>query len=311
MLAILTTSISLFLLNISKITLGLLNNENCHLTSTLETDDCFISFIECNGNKFVVKQIKDPSPDEQFLLVLDTLGCFIAESSDIPMNKVTIIPPNMPFHGKKILEFPATLHSLAIGISTDQKCFYQDIDVHQRFRKENSPMWQRWGPLPSEKTGLTIGIIQNMAKHPDLPRIVALDTFLGNADRSSPNLYYDKTTDSFCGIDMAASFSSPLALVAYQHLQKVDRSHLTSDEFSALMEYANTLEFLINNWHPEKQERILLEYSEEAGFKNGGRLFDQNVAERIEFHKMNIKNNYQNSIDLLKLINQQLRASQT
>jgi hypothetical protein len=75
----------------------------------------------------VIKQIKDSSPDEHFLLVLDTLGCFIAESSDIPMNKVTIIPSNTPFHGKKVLEFPATLHSLANGISTDKKCFYQDI----------------------------------------------------------------------------------------------------------------------------------------------------------------------------------------
>ena len=41
----------------------------------VETDDCLISFIECLGNKFVIKQIKEPVPDEQFLLVLDTLGC--------------------------------------------------------------------------------------------------------------------------------------------------------------------------------------------------------------------------------------------
>lgn len=282
-------------------------NENlCHITSALETDDCFICFIECSNNRFVVKQIKDPSPDEQFLLVLDTLGCFIAESSNIPMNKVTIIPSNMPFHGKKVLEFPATLHSLAMGVSTDKTCPYQDIDVHQRFRKKNSPMWHRWGPLTSEKTGLTIEIIQNMAKHPDLPKIVALDTFVGNADRSSPNLYYDEITDRFCGIDMAASFSSPLALAAYQHLQELRRSHLTSEELSALTDYANTLDFLIKNWPPEKQECILLEYSEMAGFKDGSCLLDQDVAERIEFHKKNINDNYQHCINLLKLINRKL-----
>jgi hypothetical protein len=119
----------------------------CHFTSTLETDDCLISFIECSGRKFVIKQIKDSSPDEQFLLVLDATGCFIAETSNIPMNKVTIIPSNISWLGKKILEFPATFHSLATGISTDKKCLYQNIDVHQRFRKENSPLWHRWGPL--------------------------------------------------------------------------------------------------------------------------------------------------------------------
>lgn len=190
----------------------------CYLIDILETDNCFISFVDERDNKFIIKQIKDPSPDEQFLLVLDALGCLIAESCDIAMNKVTIIPANTSFHGKKILEFPATLHSLAKGISTDKKCFYQNIDVHQRFRKKDSPNWHRWGPLAAEKTGLTKKTIQNMAKHPDLPKIVALDTFVGNADRSSPNLYYDEITDRFCGIDMAASFSSPLALAAYQHV---------------------------------------------------------------------------------------------
>lgn len=286
------------------------NENSWHLINTLETDDCFISFIECADKKFVVKQIKDSSPDEQFLLVLDALGCFIAESSDIPMNKVTIIPSNKAFHGKKTLEFPATLHSLVKGVSTDKMCFYQDIDIHQRYRYKNSPMWHQWGPLAPEKTGLTIEIIQNMARHPDLPRIVALDTFVGNADRSPPNLYYDEIADRFCGIDMAASFSSPLPLVAYQCFKRL-KSHLTGSELSALTDYANTLEFLIKAWPPEKQERILMEYSEMAGFTHGSCLFDQDVFERIEFHKKRIKDNYKSSLNLLKLIKRKVKIFQT
>lgn len=92
-------------------------------------------------------------------------------------------------------------------------------------------MWQIWGPLPPEKTGLTLAVIQDMAKHPDLPKIVALDTFVGNADRSCPNLYYDKVADRFCGIDMAASFSSPLAFWACQQLVKLKKSEFTQDEY--------------------------------------------------------------------------------
>lgn len=273
------------------------------LTSALETDDCFISFLECSDEKFVLKQIKEASPDEQFLLVLDALGCHIAETSAIPMNRVTIIPSGVSFSGKKILELPATLHTLARGVTTEEESPYQDLDVHQRFRKENSPMWHRWGPLSPEKTGLTISIIQAMSKHSDLPKIVALDTFVGNADRSSPNLYYDKTTDRFCGIDMAASFSAPLAFFAYRQLEAAKDKYFTHGELTALEKYVRTLEFLIKNWPPERQERMLLEYSEIAGFKKGNPLFDQNVADRIEFHKKNMHDNYRNCVELIKQMN--------
>lgn len=250
-----------------------------------------------------MKQIKNPSPDEQFLLVLDALGCHIAEDSEIPINKITIIPSGVAFSGKNMVELPATLHTLAIGVSTDQKCHYQDVDLHQRFRKENSPMWHRWGPLPTEKSGLTMSVIHEMAAHPDLPRIAALDTFVGNADRSSPNLYYDETRDRFCGIDMAAAFSSPLALVACEQLKERKKSHFTPHELSALTSYAATLESLIKKWPPEKQERILLKYSAFAGFKKETFLFDQNVDNRIEFHKRCIQDNYRNSLELLEIIN--------
>ena len=40
-----------------------------------EMEGCFISFIEHDGTHFIVKQLKDTSPDEQFILVLDALGC--------------------------------------------------------------------------------------------------------------------------------------------------------------------------------------------------------------------------------------------
>lgn len=267
-----------------------------------DTDECYISFIEYSGNKYVVKQIKNPSPDEQFLLVLDSLGCFIAEVSDIPMNKVKIIPPNVPFPGKRVLRFPATLHTLANGVSTDKECLYQDVDIHQRFRKEETLMWHCYGPLPVELIGLTYTVIQEMAKHPDLAKIAALDTFLGNADRSPPNLFYDNISDRFCGIDMAAAFSSPLALSACNQLRAMKKEHFTDKELAALQDYVDTLAFLVETWPPERQERALLEYSERAGFKKGNPLFDQDVADRIEFHKQCIKDNYENSIELIKIM---------
>lgn len=274
------------------------------IIESFETEECFISFIECSGNQYVVKQIKDPSPNEQFLLVIDALGCQIAEISGIPQNRVTIIPANVTFPGKKLLEFPATLHTFATGVCTEQGSFYKDIDIHQRFRAENSPMWRRYGPLPAERTGLTKLIIQAMARHPDLPKIVALDTFVGNADRSSPNLYYDESTDRFCGIDMAASFTKPLGLAACRQLKGMRSLEFTQNELSALMDYANTLESLIKNWPPEKIELSLMVFAAMAGFQKGNLLFDQDVEERIMFHKRCMRENDENCRELVKVIHQ-------
>lgn len=117
-----------------------------------EVDDCFISFFQDpSGNDFVLKQIKEDSGDEQFLLVLDALACHMAETMQIPMNRITIIEPNPSSFPQKIKPgFPATLHTKAFGKSTDQQGPYQNIDIHQRFQRKNSPKEQKWGVLPPE-----------------------------------------------------------------------------------------------------------------------------------------------------------------
>jgi len=269
---------------------------------SFETEDCYISFVEREGERFVVKQIKDARPDEQFLLILDALGCHIAEEANIPVNRVRIIPANAPFPGKKVLELPATLHTFAKGVSSDEASSYRDLDLHQRYLKENTPLWHRWGPLAPEDTGLTKRIIHNMAKHPDLPSLVALDTFVGNSDRSPPNLFYDSLSDHFCGIDMAASFRAPLAEAACRQLKGMRKEQFDQVTLSALQNYASTLEVLLKTWPPEEQERMLLLYSERAGFKKGSHLSDRDVKNRIAFHIACIRDNYLWSVELVKVL---------
>ncbi len=270
---------------------------------SLETDDCFISFLrDSSKNEFVIKQVKDPSPDEQFLLVLDALGCHIAEQIGVSMNRVSLIPPSVSHIGKKLPSFPATLHTLAKGLSiTEETSPYHLIDIHQRYRKENSPMWKKWGPLPLEETGLTRRIIQNMAKHPDLPKIVALDTFLGNADRSAPNLFYDEESDRFCGIDMAAAFNTELAKEACGQIASME-GPFSQAEKAALKEYVSTLEILLKKYPAEELERLLLEYAKKGGFIEGSDLWNEGVQERIEHHKRRIRSNCTFSKELVFLI---------
>jgi len=276
-----------------------------------EVDDCFISFFQDpSGNDFVLKQIKEDSGDEQFLLVLDALACHMAETMQIPMNRITIIEPNPSSFPQKIKPgFPATLHTKAFGKSTDQQGPYQNIDIHQRFQRKNSPKEQKWGVLPPEKAGLTLTVIREMAKHSDLSGIVALDTFVGNADRSPPNLFYDSVTDRFCGIDMAASFNSNLAKEACRQLQTLlDKGIILSlTEKDALAKYIHTLEILIQKYPPYQQEDLLLKFSQKAGFIEGSSLFNQDVIERIEHHKKCIKCNYEHSSQLVALAHKLLQ----
>jgi hypothetical protein len=267
-----------------------------------EANECVISFLDSTQGNFVLKQYKDHSPDEQFLLVLDALACHIAEDVNISINKVFIIPANSPLPGKTWVELPATLHSFALGISTDHDCLYHDIDIHQRYPKESNAFWYNGGKLPPHRKGLTFAVIENMAKHRDLPSIVALDTFVGNADRSSPNLFYDSITDRFCGIDMAASFSSPLAFEACKQLKLIEKINLTDQQKKGLKSYADTLKKLIENWPPEKQAAFLVEYAIKAGFYEGSLLYNQDIIDRIKFHKKCINSNYTCSLELVNII---------
>lgn len=284
---------------------NLIDSSIYEIESRFETDDCLITFLtEPSGNKCLIKQIKHSSPDENFLLVLDALGCHIAEKTKISMNRVKIIHANTAFPGKTRFGFPATIHTIAKGQNIENSCCFENLDIHQRLRKENSPLWKQYGPLPPQKRGLTLTVIQNMAKHKDLPSIVALDTFVGNADRSSPNLYYDVETDRFCGIDMAAAFSSKLGQEACWHLENMLQNHvpISAAEKIALSEYLHTLVILINNFPPEKQEQLLLKFAELAGFEEGSHLLDENVFDRIHFHKNCIHNNYENCKKLIIMI---------
>lgn len=221
-----------------------------------ETTDCIIVFLEdAVGEQWILKQIKDPTPQEQFLLVIDATTCAIGCALSIPVNKIVLISPGTPFPGRRFMDLPASFHALAAGKSVEEKLPWTSFDLHQRLRKEGSPQWKKWGPLPPEETGLSPAVLQTMAGHSSLPAIAALDTFTGNADRSNPNIFYNEETDTFCGIDMAAPFNSLLAASACNQLQRVLRKEitLTSSEILALGRYLLTFSL---SWNIFRQKKL-------------------------------------------------------
>ncbi len=260
----------------------------------IESNDCILSFLD---DDLLVKQVKDPNPDEQFLLVLDASGCAIAESIELPINRVKIIPPNSPFPGKKHIFLPATLHTRVPGASIPESDL--EVQIHQRVQKTIN----RW-PLSPEQEGLNPSIIENMAMHDDLPGIVALDTFVGNADRSQPNLFYDPKTNRYFGIDLAASFCSALGKAACEQLKRFEaqKSNFSVKEREGLIKYTNTLEALLKLWPPEAIENLLLENANKAGFEKCGPLWNRDVEERIIFHRKMIQSNHASIVELVRLL---------
>lgn len=84
---------------------------------------------------------------------------------------------------------------------------------------------------------------------------------------------------------------------------------MREEEINALEKYARTLECLIIHWPPERQKDLLLALAESAGFVEESMLFDQNVKDRIEFHKRCIEQNYESCVALLEILTSRTRMN--
>ena len=112
--------------------------------------------------------------------------------------------------------------------------------------------------------GVTRSNLEAM-KHPDLAKIMAFDSFVGNGDRHGSNLFYDKNTGGFTAIDNAGTFltqgytrsiaRSLKDTTKYQEILQQDPSLK-----AGLIEYKKTLEDLIAKNPPAKTKSRLLGY---------------------------------------------------
>lgn len=199
---------------------GLLySREPFRIIRTFENEESLLTLIEdLSGKQFILKQIMNEDSSEQLLLLVDLCASQIGIACQIPVNKVSLIPANTKFPGKTLCHLPATLHEVVPGIAVEDQLPWEDFSVHQRFHRPIE--FERiWGALPPGRKGLTDEVLNHMKKHSDLIKIVAFDTFVGNGDRSNPNLFYDKVSNQFWGIDMAASFHSPLAKIVKEKMR--------------------------------------------------------------------------------------------
>lgn len=109
-----------------------------------------------------------------------------------------------------------------------------------------------------EERGLIERVVEGMAISPDLPPIVALDTFLSNGDRHDGNILYNKEMDAYYAIDFELLMPSPFAKYALNYIAFLRSTGKcpTADQRAALASYCQTLERLIQQFPPEVLWRL-------------------------------------------------------
>jgi hypothetical protein len=210
-----------------------------------------------NGNSYVFKQVSNPLVMAMLQPPSDVVASEIGRNAGINVNKTMLVPAASKFFLKKGI-LGATLHETVPGESIDSLA-------------EREPDHQFAGIRLSQASGLTpMGIkpshLKSLALHPDLPKIAALDTFMGNWDRGRSNLFYDKTSNSFHGIDMGVSlshkpFGASLSQVTKKNFEKADFSKLSPEQIKAADSYLSTLKTLYRDNPPAKIERRLASYN--------------------------------------------------
>jgi len=263
------------------------------LISMREMRFCYISFVKVNGEVFLVKQ---KIPVNKLLgAARDALTAYImADSSrENIAHKVDIIPAGKDFPGKKRLDWPATIHTIAPGrMIKGQKSLYKKMNIKQAelgFRRDMLP----W-----------------MASHTTLATIVAYDTFMCNHDRHRGNLFYDKSNDSFCAIDMDSAYKYNLCSLACNNLMDMINSGLLtfkSTEIKALMIYRDTLKRLIAKYKPEDTIALYNHFVEKAGFVEGSPLYTRKIQLELDRNRAMMRESYADAQRLVKIVNAIIR----
>ncbi len=234
----------------------------------------------------------------------------MAEKAGLPMMQAKIIPPHVgdAYKHTKHAQKPALLLTCANGGPVEKQAdIFPDFDLQQPLldmeqNLKNPTFYYLLPKIPKhEKRGLTRRVIQTMATHKDLPKIVAFDTFVGNIDRNKGNIFYDPVTDQFCGIDLDQSFMADLcqeACTQLQTLQQQAATSLTSEEIAGLKIYRSMLQQLLTQCPAEATKQKILDYYGICGFST------EDLKEAVMFHQKLIDESYQSCQKLVTLLDQ-------
>ncbi len=282
------------------------------ISSVIKTLFTCVSIVKDQwGNKYCVKLMKDRPgmvPERRDCrLIIESFCSYIAESIDAPMNVVEIIPMDIEFIGKNIKGRLASLHTFAYGKQLDQPGPYCNLDMSKHFKQLIKASKQK---LLSQKVkeGFMMSMITEMSRHHQLPIIVALDTFVGNFDRTCSSLFYDQKSDQFCGIDMERAFrlGKDLSQRLYQFFLGILDGlsvQLNNSELEALILYRNTLRKLLQKNKPVFLRKLL----DKIIIKSKIDLSVKEISNQIRIYKNNIDKTYIYTKKLVKILDKVIK----
>ncbi len=263
----------------------------------------YIVFLHDNqDNHYIVKQEKEGLLHRQFRAISEVLCAYIACQASIPSHHVALLPIGMSFPGKFITKRVATLHTLMPGttIRSSEGGKYSKIDLKQETNID----------LPFDRQGFNERTIFYMSLHEQLPKIVALDTFIGNKDRNKANILYDSATDSFYVIDMALMHDvlgkrKRVAQIACEQvISMIDqKKKFTKDEVEALLSYRAVLQELVQQFPPRKTIDVFEKLLIESGLLGEASPFEQQAVDQLShLYKRAIKESYKDIKRLIYLL---------
>lgn len=263
-----------------------------------------VSKVTDGKQVYILKQIDSNAAEEQCALVNDCIASQIGCAAGIPVNEVAFIPHYVAKHLKQYPDCAATLHTYMPGKDIESElpdCVNEEFTIHQRVRNIHSLWQQHHGLLAEDKQGLTRRVIESMTIHDTLPSFAALDTFVGNSDRSWPNIFYDKDQHAFYGIDLAAAFKRGLPLYAHTRLNELKHDGYFSTcspvVLKSLRTYRDVLLNIAQTITPDEMITATQQLVIYLGVTE-----QEELSVVMDTHCRIVTNNYQNTLKLLDLL---------
>ena len=263
------------------------DQKNIKIIGQISKEDVCVTIIEDQlyKEKYCVKQYCVAA--KIFLSLKEVLISSIAESANVPVNCVRLIPAEIFFPGKTYKKRMATLHTFVPGKSLKETSQYSRVSIKQ-FKPKDKIL------------GVTRSIIDNMSLSKNLAKIVALDTFSGSTNHSRANIFFDKKSNDFYGIDLEKAFLKDLGHLTYESIKKMYAAKsFTSRQIDTLKIYCDTLKKLIAKNSPSDTCKKLDALVKTTNLNN---KFISLTTDSIKECKVMIFQNYDSAKKLVKLL---------
>lgn len=245
----------------------------------------FIHIEDAQGRQFFLKQATEMTCG----LIGEVLGWELGRAVGVSAAPAWIVGKNDPVVGDLATKYLSTIHEVVDGEPPNL-----DNALQQRVMV---PWGGAGAPVQSkEERGLVGRVIDGMALSPYLPKIAALDTFLGNSDRHDGNLLFNQETGIYYAIDFEYLMPCPFAKYALNYITFLRENGKvpTPPQRAALISYCQTLAQLIELFPPSVLWRLIKDIVAQTRLidEETKKIRDPWIWSVLKLHKRTFVENY-------------------